>query len=144
MRMATATRQVKAETAFGQVRKHAESIRNDGEHRIEVMDPGDMWAQGDIGLLMLPGVPPGAKRIDRPSAQLAPGTTQGSRHTLATLGGIALYTPADPTPLDGPLIEAPAGCRVEHPEHGDVELPPGVYAVVYQRAFADELRRVVD
>jgi hypothetical protein len=80
----------------------------------------------------------------KPSLQLAPGTSQGSRHCLESLEGITVFRLADQTPLDGPILEAPSGLRVNHPEHGDVTLRPGVYAVVYQRAFAEELRRVED
>ena len=133
-----------AEKAFGEVHRHAEKIRNDGDHQVEMMDVGEMWAQGDVGLVRLAGVPTGSVIIDEPSAQLAPGATQGSRHILSTLDGVRLFKLADPTPLDGPIIDAPGGCTVEHPEHGDVTLPAGVYGVVYQRAFADELRRVED
>lgn len=126
------------------LQKHAESIRNDDEHAIATMSPGDAWAQGDLLLVCLDRVPDGAVKLREPSAQLAPGTTQGSRHCLAALDGITMYRLRDTTPLDGPVIEAPGGCRVNHPEHGDVTLPPGVYGVVYQRAYAEELRRVLD
>jgi hypothetical protein len=129
---------------FEAVKFHAESIRNDGEHRVEVMDPGDCWAQGDIGILMIQAVPAGAKVSKSPSAQLAPGNTQGSRHVLESMEGLTLYEIDNATPLDGPVIDAPSGCRVNHPEHGDVTLPTGVYAIVYQRAFAEELRRIQD
>lgn len=132
------------ETAFRRVASHAESIQNDDAHRVETMSAGDMWAQGDIGLLCLAEKPSTAEPIVRPAAQLAPGNTQGSRHTIADLSTVKLYRVKNPTPLDGPVIEAPKGLTVEHPEHGDVTLPPGVYGVIYQRAFATTLRRVLD
>lgn len=134
---------MQATEAFASVASHTESIRNDGPHSVRVMDPGDLWAQGDVGLLMLAGVPRWAKGIPTPT-QLAPGDTQGSRHCLADTGGVTAYSVRDATPLDGPVLDAPRGMTVTHPEHGDVTLPPGVYAVVYQRAFADELRRIED
>lgn len=126
------------------LQKHAERIKNDDEHRVETMSPGDAWAQGDLLLLCLDKVPDGAVPLGDPSEQLAPGDTQGSRHCLAALERITIYRLAGATPLDGPVIDAPDGCRVNHPEHGDVTLPPGVYGIVYQRAYAEELRRVLD
>lgn len=132
------------ETAFRRVANHAESIRNDDAHRVETMSVGDMWAQGDIGFASLAEIPSKAILILRPAAQLSPGNTQGSRHLVADLSAVKLYSLADPTPLDGPIIDAPNGVTVTHPEHGDVTLPPGVYGVIYQRAFSDELRRVLD
>lgn len=133
-----------ATKAFEEVREHAESIKNDEAHAIPSMDVGDMWAQGDVGFLRLAKLPAGVTKIAKPSAQLAPGTTQGSRHCLTTLDGVTLYRLANPTPLDGPVIDAPNGCEVDHPEHGNVTLPPGVYGVTFQRAYAAELRRVQD
>ena len=130
--------------AFGDLARHAEKIKNDQHQSVGVMSAGDAWAQGDLLLVMIPGVPAGCEKIAHPSAQLAPGSTQGSRHRLASLTGLTLYRRTNGTVLDGPVVEAPAGCRVNHPEHGDVTLPPGVYAVVYQRAYAAELRRVQD
>lgn len=131
-------------TELRSLQQHAEAIKNDGEHAIATMSPGDAWAQGDIGIVCLSAVPDECHAIDEPSLQLAPGDTQGSRHCLDSLEGVRLHQIADATPLDGPVIEAPVGCRINHPEHGDVLLPAGVYAIVYQRAYADELRRVQD
>jgi hypothetical protein len=130
--------------AFGELSKHAEKIKNDEHQTAGEMTVGDAWAQGDLALVLLDAVPGGATVDPCPQLQLAPGTTQGSRHCLESLEGISVYRHADPTPLDGPILDAPPGLRVNHPEHGDVTLRPGVYAVVYQRAFADELRRVQD
>ena len=134
----------KPETAFRRVQKQAEKIKNDDAHTIATCSPGDMWPQGDIGILCLASLPKGAKLDHRPTAQLAPGTTQGSRHCITDLSSVTIFRLAEPTPLDGPVIEAPTGFTVEHPEHGNVTLPPGIYGVIYQRAYADELRRVLD
>lgn len=140
----TKTKEVRTETAFERMHSYAEKIKNDAPHSVATMSAGDAWAQGDVGLVCLDDIPPGCTRDPHPSSQLAPGNTHGSRHTLTDLGVVTLYRRGDATPLDGPVIYAPAGCTIEHPEHGNVTLPPGVYAVVYQRAFADELRRVQD
>lgn len=138
--MATIT----ATTAYLQVKQHAEKIRNDEAQRVQTCSPGDAWAQGDLLLVCLDKLPRGAKPVNKTSRQLAPGTTQGSRHCLDSLDGLTLYTLDDATPLDGPVIHAEREFTVEHPEHGDVTLPAGVWGVVYQRAYAEELRRVQD
>lgn len=141
--MATAT-MMTADVAFDELHLHAESIKNDEHQTAGEMSVGDMWAQGDIGLVMLDKVPEGAVPVKNPASQLAPGTTQGSRHCLESLAGIRVFAHADPTVLDGPILDAPNGLTVTHPEHAWVTLRPGVYATVYQRGYAEELRRVQD
>lgn len=133
-----------AEKELTRIQRHAEKIRNDEPHVIATASTGDMWPQGDVGLICLDGLPSGCTIEKNPSAQLAPGTTQGSRHCITDLASVRLYRLADPTPLDGPIIEAPSGVTVDHPEHGAITLPAGVYGCIYQRAYADELRRVQD
>jgi hypothetical protein len=126
------------------VADQAERIRNDAEQRPAFVDPGDEVRQGDVYLTRLAGLPRGLVKVDRPARQLAPGDTQGSRHCLRSLRGVRVYRLAEPGPLDGPVIEAEREWAVDHPEHANFVLPPGVYAVTYQRAFAEELRRVED
>lgn len=138
--MATVT----ATKAFSDIRDHAESIKNDGDHRVEVCTPGDTWAQGDVGIVCIADLPRDAVLVKEPQVQLAPGTTQGSRHCLDSLRGIKVYSTPNDGPLDGPLLKSSREFTVEHPEHGNVTLPAGCYAIVYQRAFADELRAVRD
>lgn len=129
--------------AFRNLSKHAEAIKND-EHQVAgSMSPGDAWAQGDILIVALGEVPVGSVLAKNPSAQLAPGNTQGSRHCLDSLEGIQILEQRG-NPLDGPIIVSDREFAVTHPEHGDVTFQAGVYAVVYQRAFAEELRRVQD
>lgn len=138
--MATIT----ATKAYQQVANHAEKIKNDEPQRVETCSPGDAWAQGDILLVFLEVLPYGCKVSPKPELQLAPGTTQGSRHCLDSLEGIKVYWIENPTPLDGPVIESEREFTLQHPEHGDVTLPAGIWGVVYQRAYADELRRIRD
>lgn len=75
---------------------------------------------------------------------MAPGATQGSRHTLRSLDGVTVYKLRDAGSLDGPIVEAKEPAWLDHPEHGNRQLPAGLYAVTYQRAFAEELRAVQD
>ena len=133
-----------AEREIAAIQSHAEKIRNDDAHEVATASPGDTWAQGDVGIICLDRLPAGCRAEPKPAAQLAPGETQGSRHCLTDLASVRLYRLADATPLDGPVIDAPQGCTIAHPEHGDVTLPAGIYGVIYQRAYADELRRVQD
>lgn len=135
---------MKATELIGQISKTAESVKSDKAHAIPFMDPGDELRQGDLYVTRIAEVPAGAVKVERPDKQLAPGTTQGSRHCLRSLKSVTLYCIAQPGPLDGPVIEARRAFWVDHPEHGNRQLPAGVYAITYQRAFADELRRVQD
>lgn len=129
--------------AFRDLSKHAEAIKND-EHQVAgSMSPGDAWAQGDILIVALDKVPNKSALVKQPVSQLAPGNTQGSRHCLDSLEGVQVWEQKE-TPLDGPVIVSDREFTVTHPEHGDVTFQPGIYAVVYQRAFAEELRRVQD
>lgn len=136
------------EAAYQDVADHAESIRNDQSHDLSMMEPGDEWRQGDIAIRRLPDgwdKKHPVERIKSPSSQLATGNTQGSRHCLDSLAGVILYKLRDGTPLDGPIIVTTEPRNITHPEHGDCEnLPPGCYAITFQRAFAEELRAVLD
>ena len=99
--------------------------------------------QGDLYFAKLAKVPHDAQPWTFPHGQLAPGTSQGSRHCV-DLTRVRLWVLARPTALDGPIIEAPEGVEIQHPEHGHHIYPPGIYQVTYQRAYANELRRVQD
>jgi len=104
--------------------------------------------QGDIYITRLNKMPEGVKPYKNSEGgdnQLAPGTSQGSRHVLAENETAKLYSLPNPTALDGPIIDAPNGCRVNHPEHGDIDFQMGgIFKVTYQRAHAEELKRVKD
>jgi hypothetical protein len=134
-----------ATKSFNAVKKSAEAIRNDSTQRFpEAASVGDTWRQGDLYIEKLDRVPANAKHEKKPQAQLAPGTTQGSRHVLDSMHGVTMHRLASPTVLDGPILDLATERTITHPEHGDLVLPPGVYGVTYQRAFADELRRQAD
>lgn len=150
------------EKALGQVRDQAERIRNDETAEVGTVSRGDVVRQGDLYLVCVTGlVAKAALRLTK-QRQLAPGTTQGSRHVVQ--GKCRVYEPADAgavataiaealrpakaelfPQLVGPVIEARGPVEIDHPEHGNRVLPGGEwYAVVYQRAFADEVRRQQD
>lgn len=134
-----------ATESFHSVQSSAESIKSDDTQRFpEAASAGDTFRQGDIYIEKIAAVPASAERVRKPDAQLAPGTTKGSRHVLDSLDGVTMYRVANPSPLDGPIIDVATEREVTHPEHGNVILPAGVYAITYQRAWADEIRRVAD
>lgn len=111
---------------------------------LEGVRHGAIFAQqGDLYFAKLGALPAGVRPWPFAHGQLAPGHTQGSRHTV-DLATVRLWVLPTPTPLEGPLIEAPRGCVITHPEHGDHIYPPGVYRVTFQRAYATELQRIAD
>ena len=104
---------------------------------------GDLHWQGDVGVLCICQLP-GKLVDDWPHGrQVAPGNTQGSRHVAE--GDVKLLTWAEGGPLVGPVIRAKDRWTLAHPEHGHVEFPgQRDYVILYQRAYADELRRKMD
>ncbi len=136
-----------AQTELNLIRQTAEKIRNDAEQRFpEAASPGDCWRQGDLYITLLGAVPTGVERVAQPTLQLVPGTSQGSRHCLDSLDGVAVYGQPNAGQLDGPVMECGQERTITHPEHGNVVLPPGVYGLTYQRDLDEEerQRRVLD
>lgn len=138
------------------VKKSAEKMDAAKTERIGSPSDYDVVRQGDLYLVCLPKLVSGEETKDR---QLAPGTTQGSRHIAA--GNCVITIPRDPSDiassinyylksdvaseLIGPVIECKGDVEITHPEHGNKILPKGTtWAVVYQRAYAEEVRRVQD
>lgn len=134
-----------AEKTWTTVQEACERIKSNAPQRFpDAASVGDVWRQGDIYIERLAGVADGASVVANPSPQLAPGTTQGSQHCLDSLLGVTVYAPPRADVLTGPVLAVETERTITHPEHGDVVLPPGTYGITYQRAYADELRRVAD
>ena len=111
---------------------------------LERIAPYAIFAQqGDIYIRKLDEVPVDATPLHNHDGQLAPGTSRGSRHCIDP-ATVKFFAPAFADALTGPLFVVEDECTITHPEHGHITLPAGCYAVTYQRAFADELRRVMD
>jgi len=123
----------------------AESIRNTDPISLATMEVGDQHIQGDVRIIKLPdNFDAPMKRIEDFSGQVAPGTTQGSRHVISD-PSVKAYTLDSATDLDGPVVFAESDFSLSHPSHGDcIEIPSGCYAFLGQRAFAKELRRSAD
>ncbi len=135
-----------ADEAISKIQSQAERIRNDETQRFpDAATPGDSHRQGDLYITLLGSVPVGAKAIPF-RAQLADGTTQGSRHCLASETGVTMFERSEPSNLDGPVFTLECENTITHPEHGNVVLPPGIYCITYQRDLDAEERerRVID
>lgn len=129
------------------IRTHAESIVNSEPQSLANMEPLDEWRQGDVRIIRLPDDfdMTHLKKLEKVPTQLAPGSTIGSRHCLASTDGVTAYELKESNALDGPVLRFDQPNSVTHPEHGHcVEMPAGLYAFPGQRSYADELRRVVD
>lgn len=107
---------------------------------------GDTIRQGDVYITILAEVPSGYKRVAKWAMQLAPGTTQGSRHILDSREGVTCYQHPNASEFDGPVLVLKRERELTHPEHGNWILPPGCYGISYQRTqdALDQQRRVAD
>ncbi len=139
---------ITAEKAISDVRIQAEKIKNDRPQRFpEAASVGDWWRQGDVYITLLDRLPMGATPVEPPiGLQLAPGSTQGSRHCLDSAKGVAFYRFATPGELDGLVLALTEERTITHPEHGWLVLPPATYRIGYQRSLDAEerQRRVAD
>lgn len=129
-----------ATAVLEQIKVQADACTDD-LRMVRTMEPGQIVRQGDVYVTC----------IEKPeklgevwgSPQVAEGQTKGSRHIME--GDFKLYAPNGPGPLTGPTLEVKARATLTHPEHCDVSLPSGFYAITYQRDFAaEELARVRD
>lgn len=141
--------------AIETIEKHAEAIRSgDGPVRpgeahtvSEAVTIDDEHPQGDLYVRRIESIPPGYARVDalaEPDRQLVPGQTQGSRHCLDSLDGVALHRPHRWGPgyegLLGPIVELTEPRTITHPKHGDLHLPVGIWQCGYQRSAVAERR----
>ncbi len=115
---------------------------------------GDVVRQGDVYLVCLNDDVQVPSCVER-QLQLAPGTTQGSRHVLNGKFTSKQLAADEVNKLDpefkvhqelcGMRLSLHTDCELDHPEHGNKILPANTeWGVVYQLAFADEIRRVRD
>lgn len=141
---------VMLKTTIERLGREAEKIRNTDPVDLANMEIGEEHRQGDLRIIRLEDDFTEAhsgrlKQVENPPLQLAPGTTQGSRHELLSLEGITSFRLIGETELDGPVIKSDLPFSIVHPEHGDaINIPPGCYAFPGQRAFAETLQRTQD
>ena len=115
---------------------------------IDSIKPGQDARQGDIYIVAIAAIPVDAKStLNR---QLAPGSTQGSRHSVDA--EVSVFNPANlgrkvTTPCGsafaGPLLRSDTHILIKHPEHADISLPGGCYQVMGQWDPATD-KRVAD
>jgi len=138
------------------IHHHAQTQSSPEVRRVESADT--CVRQGDVYLRPYRGEPltyhyaRGEISVERDTAteeiqdrQLAPGTTQGSRHIVEG-GGVRLFRhPRQDHPLIGPVLVVTSRCTVTHPEHAHISLPPGEWQVTYQDdLMQQEIARVRD
>lgn len=129
------------------IQQHAKQIAN-GEH--ETVKPGaavafthacqngDTIRQGDLYLTIVDAVPDGYVESKKPSVQLVPGNTQGSKHCLDSLQGVVMHLPKEwnEESLDGPYLTLSEDRTVLHPTHGSVLVLAGqMIHCTYQREW---------
>lgn len=145
---ATAERQARKaefEKNLQDLRDSVESLDAAATETIGSPSLGDVVRQGDLYLVCIDKLPSGKKIEDR---QLAEGNTQGSRHVVQ--GDVSIVTPDSAHPgidrvLCGPAFHCNEAAEVTHPEHGNKVLPKDTtWRVTFQRAHAEEMRRVQD
>jgi hypothetical protein len=104
-----------------------------------------MYRQGDVLIVPVSSMPKKLEPIPRENGRvvLAHGEVTGHAHAIAAEGA-ALFR--DPRLMaifmavgtDGPV-------KLEHEEHGTIEIPPGSYQIVRQREYSpEEIRNVAD
>jgi hypothetical protein len=127
--------------------KH-ESVKPGMEFRLtNAASIGDAVWQGDLCLEVVNKVPSAYAKAKKPTVQLVPGNTQGSRHCLDSLAGVDLYYSANwPASAEsdflGPCFKAKQEVTVLHPVHGAVVIPAGMVILCsYQREWDAELRQ---
>lgn len=148
---------IPVEKLIEEVRESAETMHAAKPEVISTASVGDVVRQGDLYFVCLESEPSGSPTKER---QLAPGTTQGSRHVAK--GKCRVLTPKRRAEvvaiinrvvkganvqeeLVGPVIRCIEAVTIEHPEHGWRTLPADtLWATVFQRAYGEEVRRVQD
>lgn len=100
--------------------------------------PNPFWRQGDIFFVKLDREPQLETATSVKTGVIARGEETGHMHRVsqASLANGAMLALLDGTMY---LRSPEAGATVIHDEHGPIDLPVGVYAVVHQQEF-DGLR----
>ena len=127
---------------LGALRQHLETIEPGQPVTLTAAAcPSDAIRQGDLYLIVVDKVPEGYKKARKPSCQLVPGNTQGSKHCLDSLAGVEMYLPQEwsEESLDGPCFILSKERMVLHPTHGTVTIASGhIVLCRYQREWDKE------
>ncbi len=133
------------ESLINQILEHGQQNADDSLKVVSGVQPWQHSSQGDVDFVKLPKLPPTAIKT-APVNQLAPGTSKGSRHCIreSDISKITFWKLPNPNPLQGLILELTEPIVIEHPEHGDQQLEPGIWFVKFQRRHADEVKRISD
>lgn len=133
------------EHILSQVREAAASPLGD-MRIVDTIDFGQFARQGDIYIRRI--AEPSDGWVETENRQLAPGSTQGSRHTVSDSVRV-LVAPTTAMKrrqtdrglaFEGPQLVSEDRFTVSHPEHADISLPGGCYEVLYQSDFQSQQR----
>lgn len=136
---------------MSEIKTAGEKLRASATERIDCnqpvtvpeMQPEQCWAQGDIGVVRLDRLPDDAKKIHRPAGgQVAPGTTQGSRHCIPEDAPVTYYQVSDGDPLSDLCLVADGPWTLTHPEHAHCTFEAGTYRLIHQQN--EQRQRVID
>lgn len=114
----------------------------------------DQFRQGDVFIERIEEAPTDAVAQKRArEVVLAHGTATGHHHVLKTKTLVKWWkrgeisAASEKTAVIGGevFVELKKGGRVTHPEHSEIELPPGNYRIIRQREYSPEaIRNVAD
>ncbi len=133
------------ESLINQILEHGQQNADDSLKIVSGVQPWQHSSQGDVDFVKLPKLPSAGIEA-APVSQLAPGTSKGSRHCIreSDISKITFWKLPNPNPLQGLILEFAEPIVIEHPEHGDQKLEPGIWFVKFQRRHADEVKRISD
>lgn len=138
---------ITASEAYRQVAEATESTELQDTRFLDTIEVGEFARQGDLYIERIKTMPKGCKLTT--DKQLAPGTTQGSRHVVE---GAEVMRHPQQGQIErrgakhycyGPVIEAKDYATVTHPEHAHISIPAGIYQISYQ-VDTQQMRRVAD
>lgn len=130
----TTTTTKQAATALRRAAKKHERDTLPEPVQAPAMSHGQLWAQGDVGILAVDHLPKGARACPAPTnGQVAPGTTQGSRHCVSARDGAVKFYRHGGDALSDLSLDASEPWTMTHPEHGHVTFPPGLYQIIHQQ-----------
>lgn len=133
-------------TDTAQIEKTMQAMRETTDPQLRVcrrIEIGQNVQQGDVYLWRVADTHPRGKQRAEGERQVAVGTTIGARH-VAEGDAIAVFegkqlpegvkfqnSNANQACL-GPVVAAPEGLTLTHPEHAHFRMPAGTYQVTYQ------------
>lgn len=144
------------EQAISIVNDQAQSLLLPETRFVESLNLEQYVRQGDIYLIKINELPDGCKPIA--NRQLAPGTTQGSRHIAGDQSTVYSHPRQGEIEVVrkdidgatvvgarciGPVIVQESFDSVEHPQHAHMSMPPGIYQV-FGQVDPNTLKRVQD